>query len=222
MKVGIISDVHGDYDGLEQALSVLDRHKVDAIVCAGDLIDRGGRDEDVIRRVRDLNIPTVRGNHDHRGKQTNARMRSNDEYRERLLNSGMGITELDDDTLAYLSELPKTLRFRWAGVDVLIAHGSPTHMDTYIFANALPQALRRVVEDAAPADIVVLGHTHVPMQLQVGDTRIINPGSVYHNYESFSVRKTCGLLMLPSKRFTLLNVETGAPLLLDVIHRKVD
>ena len=39
MKIGIISDVHGDYTALTTALERLENeHHVDQILCAGDLV----------------------------------------------------------------------------------------------------------------------------------------------------------------------------------------
>jgi len=65
MKIGILSDIHGDYTALETAIERLDTlHGVDHILCAGDLVGRGPEPERVVQAVRERGILTVRGNHD--------------------------------------------------------------------------------------------------------------------------------------------------------------
>ena len=38
MKIGIISDIHGNIDALENVLKELGKNKVEKIICLGDLI----------------------------------------------------------------------------------------------------------------------------------------------------------------------------------------
>ena len=40
MKIGIISDIHGNIDALEIVLKKLEDNKVEKIICLGDLIRR--------------------------------------------------------------------------------------------------------------------------------------------------------------------------------------
>lgn len=221
VNIGVISDVHGDIDGLTRALALLRKLDVDEIICAGDLVERGGNDKAVIARMRLENIPTVRGNHDHRVPQVYDQMKRDDAYRELMLSVNRGVTELTDDDVAYLSSLPKTRTFTWAGVRVMIAHGTPTHLDTYIFPNALSVALQAVLDNADNADMVILGHTHVPMILQIGARHIVNPGSVHHCYQGSGVDKACAVLSLPAREFTLYDIDTGGRVPLEIITRQL-
>jgi predicted phosphodiesterase len=62
MKIGLISDIHGDIDALRMALEHL--HDADHILCAGDLVEKGSAGPAVVDLIRERSIPTVRGNHD--------------------------------------------------------------------------------------------------------------------------------------------------------------
>ncbi len=64
MKLGIISDIHGDACALELAWAHLTVLGVDRIVCAGDLVGYGPHPDRVIEFVREHAIDRVRGNHD--------------------------------------------------------------------------------------------------------------------------------------------------------------
>lgn len=40
MKIGIISDIHGNIDALNSVLKMLEKEEVDKIICLGDFIGR--------------------------------------------------------------------------------------------------------------------------------------------------------------------------------------
>ena len=40
MKIGIISDIHGNIDALNSVLKMLEKEEVDKIICLGDFICR--------------------------------------------------------------------------------------------------------------------------------------------------------------------------------------
>ena len=64
MKLGLISDIHGDPVALELAWAHLITMKVDRIVCAGDLVGYGPFPDRVVAFLKERQIPSVRGNHD--------------------------------------------------------------------------------------------------------------------------------------------------------------
>ena len=64
MKLGVISDLHGDPVGLELAWSHLTVMGADRIVCAGDLAGYGPFPDRVVAFLKEHEIPSVRGNHD--------------------------------------------------------------------------------------------------------------------------------------------------------------
>lgn len=41
MKIGVISDIHGNIKALDAVLKELENKNIDKIVCLGDLIGRG-------------------------------------------------------------------------------------------------------------------------------------------------------------------------------------
>src|ERR1700722_10620160 len=64
MKLGLISDVHGDMVALELAWAHLTVLGADRIVCAGDLVGYGPHPDKVVAFVAEHKIDAVRGNHD--------------------------------------------------------------------------------------------------------------------------------------------------------------
>lgn len=64
MRTAILSDIHGNLEALEIALASIEAHQIDRIVCLGDLVDGGAYNDEVVQRIRDLQVLTVQGNHD--------------------------------------------------------------------------------------------------------------------------------------------------------------
>jgi putative phosphoesterase len=200
MKIGILSDIHGDLEPLNAALTYLQRERVDLIVCAGDLVDFGLYNDEVVERIYDLGIPCVQGNHDRLSEERQA-------LRRAQIENGMRVKLLKDETIQRLIHLPTQLRYTWEGVSVLLVHTNPWESDTdYIAEKSMPALLRRVVE-TSEADITIVGHTHAPIRIEVEDKLILNPGSVSINYTC--LYGTCGVLSLPSREFRILNLDTG-------------
>ena len=123
MKIGLISDIHADLDGLEKALKVLRDKAVDTILCAGDLVDRGTDGEGVVQRIADEQIPTVQGNHDWMARLSQVYF---EKYPERNVT---GASLLSATAIEFLDNLPRTLTFEFEERKVLVAHGSPSLMD---------------------------------------------------------------------------------------------
>ncbi len=64
MKIGFISDIHGNFEALEVAMSNLQEQNVDKIVCVGDIVGYGaepGKCIDVVEKNADT---IIAGNHD--------------------------------------------------------------------------------------------------------------------------------------------------------------
>ncbi len=204
MRIGLISDVHGDIDALQLALQTLRAVAVDTILCAGDLVDYGDHSEKVVNQIFDEQIPCVQGNHDRTAAYNQSLWRRSstaDDVRGTI--SGM----LSKETCQRLAQLPLTRRFEWHATQLLLAHSTPGGDDMYIYPDSSLPLLRRVIADANEADVIVLGHTHRPMWLELDGVTLLNPGSVSLNY--FRDVNTCGVLSLPDREFVLLDVQTG-------------
>ncbi len=200
MKIGLISDIHGDFPSLVKALRVFQQVKVDKILCAGDLVEKGDRGDEVVALIHKLKIPCVMGNHDEMAPNN-----------QQWLKDNMDITHpntkkqlLQPETIDIIEQFPRKLRFEWHNLRILLVHGSPTSNVEYLMKTA---SIKRFAEHArnARADIIICGHTHNPMHYYVDDVHFINPGSVIKGVSSH----TCAILTLPEKQVTLYYLETG-------------
>ena len=67
MKTALISDIHGNYDGLKAVLADIAEQHCDRVICLGDLVDGGLQSVEVVRELQASKVLTVRGNHDEYG-----------------------------------------------------------------------------------------------------------------------------------------------------------
>ena len=183
MKLGIISDIHGDYAALETALERLENdHCVDRILCAGDLVGRGPRPDEVVKVIREREIVTVRGNHDE------------------------WFYEISEDNIEYLKNLPLDWQGEFEGYSVYMCHGKPGNNIWGLYRDHLSDTLLNMMLDSLNADVLITGHTHMPMYIQVERGCLINPGSLYQFKNTRSSSHTYGVLQLPQMAFDLYDL----------------
>ncbi|NDJ74615.1 MAG: YfcE family phosphodiesterase [Chloroflexi bacterium] len=203
MRLGLIADIHADLKGLEQALTLLERAQVDRIVCAGDLVERGPQGDAVIARILAEKIVCVRGNHDRDVVRTRQAHTLLPRDVKRLQRMGR---LLADDSLNFLAALPPTHTLAIDDTRILLAHATPWDDVSYVLPNS-PRTVFERVADTANADVVLLGHTHIPLIARVGPVSILNAGSVCGTYTMGS--HTCGILDMPECEMIVFDIRTG-------------
>ncbi|GAB3666667.1 metallophosphoesterase family protein [Halopiger thermotolerans] len=167
MKVGLISDVHGNRVALETVLEEMP--PVDELLCAGDVVGYNPWPADCVDELREREVPTVMGNHDaavaaETPFRFNGMARAGVEYAER---------QLSDDQLEWLADLPVE-RTECDG-RVKLVHGHPDDPDRYTRYTYPEEFSARMLGDE---DVLVLGHTHVQGVRKYAEGIVVNPGSV--------------------------------------------
>jgi len=61
----ILSDIHGNLEGLTAVLKDAADQHVTQYVCLGDVVGYNANPTECLERIRELGCVTVRGNHDH-------------------------------------------------------------------------------------------------------------------------------------------------------------
>jgi putative phosphoesterase len=171
MKIVILSDIHGNIEALRAITEPCDELWV-----LGDLVNYGPNPAEVVDFVRRNAALVVRGNHDH-AIGTGEDPRCSAAFRE-MARAMQSFTEpvLSRDERAYLRQLPRTARRSVDGREFFVCHATPSDP---LFDYCPPDSARWASEaNAAKADIVLVGHTHLPFVLECGSKRVVNPGSV--------------------------------------------
>src|SRR5438132_1262837 len=133
MKLGLISDVHGDPIALELAWSHLTLLGADRIVCAGDLVGYGPFPDRVVTFLQQRAIASVRGNHDRWALERGPG--AADEF-------GGGTPSLE--TFEYLRTLPFDLLVAHDRTIGVVVHGSPYSDMEFVNRNSHPPSVLRL------------------------------------------------------------------------------
>ena len=172
MRLLIISDVHGNLTALNRVLDSSEGY--DLVICAGDIVGYGPNPEECVDAIRGLHAACVAGNHDAEvagGESFGANPAASQAIRihKRLLGT---------EQTAWLRGLPRSLELNLEGVNVAVFHGSPVQpLREYVFPlDARTQADHFL--ELTGADVILLGHTHVPCEVRTEKGLILNPGSV--------------------------------------------
>jgi len=194
MRLGLVSDIHASYGSLSRAFDILADRRVDRVACTGDIVQKGADGEAVVQLLRSQWVICVQGNHD-----ANAVRRAREEG---------DFDGLSPDSIEWLANLPLERAYEWEGVRVVLAHMAPCGVDAYVWPDDIPKRLKRALRNTEH-DVIVLGHTHVPMKVRYLDSCLVNPGSVRGTKTRDS--HTCGVLSLPSLELEILSLEDGQP-----------
>jgi len=174
MRIGLISDIHGNLVALDAVLSELDRARIDQIICLGDLAVLGPEPAGVIDRIRERGIATVRGNVDDWLAPGEGPAAEPPESTQSIELSAWTLAQLDASQIDFLRRLPLTLHVPLDdGRSMLCFHATPDSVDDITHAGE-----QRQVGEWSGETMMACGHTHIQAMWRVGDQIWVNPGSV--------------------------------------------
>ena len=182
MRLAILADIHANLPALEAVLRDVAGRGVEGLLHLGDLVGYGPHPEAVVARVREQEIAGVVGNYDLAVCHPDAEEGAARYLRPDL--SGVGWqtyrwtrARVGAATREVLSSLPAQLHIEEGARSFLLTHGSPERPDEYLLPDT-PEARLRELFEGSGADVLVVGHTHLPQAREVGNRLLLNPGSV--------------------------------------------
>lgn len=188
MRYGIISDVHGNMEGLRASLAVLDAAGVDRIACLGDTVGYGAEPDKCVELVRSRADVAVLGNHDAVVVGKLDARHCHAAARRALAYS---MDQLEPENMAWLQAL-EYVRFE---NEICFCHGSPIAAEKFEYVFSLDKAAALTGHFKELSKVTFVGHSHLTtaylvterMSLQVSAPRfqlrkgvkyVFNVGSV--------------------------------------------
>jgi predicted phosphodiesterase len=179
MSIAVLYDVHGNLPALEAVLAEAASEGCSELIIGGDVLPGPLATEcfDRLQADRDR-IRAIRGN----GEADTLRLRAGEAVSRvpdavhRLLE--WSVARLADRHAAWIESWPATLRTTHPVLGrVLFCHATPRD-DWEIFTRRSPDSALEPIFTGAGAEVVVCGHTHMPVDRRVGDVRVVTAGSV--------------------------------------------
>lgn len=178
-RIALFSDVHANLTALEAVLADIEKAGIGEVYCLGDLVGYGPHPAQVIARIRDAAIPTIKGNYDEGVGERRGECGCYYATEQAKID-GFASYQFTDEALgdadhAWLAGLPGEIRLEHEGARILLAHGSPRKINEYLLPDRSDGQLARLA-DAAGADAVCIGHIHIPYHrvLVGGDGRPVH------------------------------------------------
>lgn len=177
MKIGILSDIHGNASALAQVLHVARYKKIDRLIVLGDLIGYYYDARGVLRLLRDWSFDAIGGNHERLLAETTKSAERAADYR-RQYGSSLDVAQstLSSQDIEWLVNLPDRAQIVIDGLRLELCHGSPNHPEAYVYPDASHDILASC--RISGCDFVLMGHTHYPFIAAGPVPNLINPGSV--------------------------------------------
>ena len=178
MNVAILGDIHGNHLALKKVLSEIKSEGIEHLLIAGDLVGYYYHPDKVFEELSGWTYDIIQGNHDRLlGEIYHGNDRLRKWYKAKY-GSGIdcALKLLSAEQCEYLSNLPKKKEITIENRKMLLCHGSPWDPDEYVYPDSPADTFIRCTDEGF--DIVIMGHTHYPMEKYINSTVIINPGSV--------------------------------------------
>ena len=185
MKLAVLADIHGNYTALQRVAGHIDDWQPDAVVVAGDIVNRGPRSQECLEFVQQRRHShgwqVVRGNHEDyvisfsspdtrpSGKKFEIFKIAHWAYQQ----LGGNVTPLLDMPFQVSLTAPDNSEIR-------VAHASMVNNRDGIFSfNTDAQLRKKISHPQQPAPgLMCVAHTHIPLIRQVDQTTVVNTGSV--------------------------------------------
>lgn len=174
MKIGIISDVHGNDIALKAVIDRFKNELVEGIIYLGDLVAGGPNPKNTLELLKHQNIVSwIKGNTDCKYEEI---LMNNDhhELQEYYL---YALGELSYEDLEYLTNKPKQEVVTLKGYDILCVHGSPRNIMEKMGKEVDKDKLLMMIE-GVKSNIILCGHSHFPSIVELDDKVVVNAGSV--------------------------------------------
>ena len=178
-QIALIADVHGNWPALKAVLQDAATFDVDAVWNLGDIVGYGPFPNKVVKRLRESDVVNILGNYDQKVLMFE---KKRDKWKKtkaplKLLMFEWTWNALDDDSKAFLIELPCQRQIEIERIRVLLVHGSNAAIDEVLNTHTPDKRFSELAE-MTDADLILCGHSHEYFDKTVNDTRFVNPGAV--------------------------------------------
>lgn len=191
IQIAIFSDVHGNLPALNAVLEDIERRGIRQKFCLGDLVDFAPWGNEVIEKIRDLNVSCLMGNHDERIAfdipVVPLSKHSEEETKARFIAIDHSKRNMTEENKKFLSQLPFHLKLNYKignrHWNIQLVHSSLSSNDTYLYEAEDDEVFVNMLEESQ-SDIVVMGHTHLSFKKSFENKKwAVNCGSVGRSKE---------------------------------------
>jgi predicted phosphodiesterase len=173
-RFAAVADIHGNLPALEAVIADLARRGIDVVVNLGDHVSGPLWPRETARVLMQFAWTHIAGNCDRQVAQIEpSKLGASDRFAAERLGA---------DEMAWLRVLPPAAT---PLSDATLCHGTPGDDSKYLLEVVERSRVRLARPDelrdrlgGVDAKLVLCGHSHVPRIVRVGETLVVNPGSI--------------------------------------------
>jgi diadenosine tetraphosphatase ApaH/serine/threonine PP2A family protein phosphatase len=179
MRLGILSDIHANYEALSAVVEAFKAESIDVYYCLGDTVGYGGSPNECADVVRELVKATILGNHD---AAVAGRMDYSYYYEAARQALDKHASVLTEQNMQWLKQLPYKHTIAETGVN--LCHGSPLRLEEFEYIFAPEQARECLAMWDQLGELTLIGHSHLckVFALRPGEVEELPP-------KTFTLRK---------------------------------
>lgn len=186
MKIGILSDIHGNHYALMEVLKEAENIGIEHLLILGDIVGYYYHPDKVLDLLSTRQYDLIKGNHEDILfdiiDDSNLLEKVSKKYGR---GHEMAIEKLSESSLHMLRKSPSKKEIKIEDVSFLMCHGSPWLENLYIYPDADNELLSGF--NKYDYDFVLFGHTHYPCIFRTKHGVVINPGSIGQSREKGGV-----------------------------------
>jgi diadenosine tetraphosphatase ApaH/serine/threonine PP2A family protein phosphatase len=167
MRIGILSDIHANYEALSAVVQALRSERIDRYFCLGDTVGYGGSPNECAEVVMNLVEGTILGNHD---AAVAGRMDYSYYYEAARHALDTHAQMLDRKSLQWLRDLPYSIELNEIGVH--LCHGSPIRLEEFEYIFAPEQARECLPIFHELGWLTLIGHSHLCKVFSLTETQV--------------------------------------------------
>lgn len=178
MRIALFGDIHSNLEALQSVLADAQIQNCTHYICLGDIVGYNADPAACVNMVRELDCPTIKGNHDEQAVMSGAASGFNDMAEEAL---GWTRSQLGESEKAWL----RSLRLQRAIRDFTVVHATLDTPHKWGYIVTPGDAAASFTYQKTP--VCFCGHTHEPMLFRTGaavrkqlyDKITLKPGAQY-------------------------------------------
>ena len=174
--IAIFADIHGNRQALKAILEDITSKNVSAAVCNGDLITSSAHSDYVVSQIRQLGIPSTRGNHE-RYLYELENPKDEKWQLDNWATTQYEFERLEPETRKWLCNLPEMICLVGGNAPVYMTHAAPGN-DRGVLSAKLSEADWQSLFEPFPQNTTLIGsHKHRFWQYQFRDYQFIRTPS---------------------------------------------
>lgn len=176
MRIAVLGDIHGNLEALESVLAEIERLAPDRVVVIGDIVDGAPDSIACWRRIRDLGVPMLRGNHERYVFDFGTERASPEWSAPHFAPVRWAVQQCDATVRNEMAKLPISLRLPEAP-ELLFVHASSRNDHDSVFIHT-PETLLETFFEGCVEPLIIRGHNHLAGFKPWKERMIVNLGSV--------------------------------------------